>query len=200
MLTGSGPCRVCTCVYLVFEGKPQPSKQVMFSPGLNGRNFAVWHRRRGFSTLVRKKGEDEGTDRSGFDMVEFGGCFEPRQPSCDSGEGEGYFMCVSYNRLEAFAFGLEIHPGERKPERQRPGCTWACQKKGRRWELVTADESSIFAKPFLDAIVVEDCQRDRRLSDPASTGESDGVEVFCKTNNALNELFAPKTGSWRWGR
>ena len=68
-------------------------------------------------------------------MVEFGGCFEPRQPSCDSGEGEGYFRCLSYNRLEAFAFGLEIHPEERKTERQRPGCTWACQKReeGGNW-------------------------------------------------------------------
>ena len=48
--------------------------------------------------------------------------------------------------------------------------------------------------------VVKDCQCDRRRSDAASTDESDGVAVFCKTNDGLDELVASKTGPWRRGR
>ena len=36
----------------------------------------------------------------------------------------------------------------------------------RRWELVAADKPTVLAEPLLDTIVVEDGERDGRLSDP----------------------------------
>ena len=56
----------------------------------------------------------------------------------------------------------------------------------RRGELVTADESTVIAKPFLDAIVVEDGQRDGCLADPPGTDESDGFQVFGEVNDLLD--------------
>ena len=40
-------------------------------------------------------------------------------------------------------------------------------------ELITTDESTVVAKPFLDPIVVEDGQGNRGLANPARTNESD---------------------------
>ena len=64
-------------------------------------------------------------------------------------------------------------------------------------ELIATDETTIIAKPFLDAIMVEDLQSDRRFPDPPRTDESDWSEGFCKTNDLVDKLVAPETGP-RW--
>ena len=69
----------------------------------------------------------------------------------------------------------------------------------RSWELITADESSVVAKPFLDAIVVEDGKSDRGFPDPPSTDESDGFKVFSEPDNPFNKLVAPEKCPRRWG-
>ena len=56
----------------------------------------------------------------------------------------------------------------------------------RRRKPVTADKSAVIPKPFLDAIVMENGQRDGRFSDPSGTYESDWFEVFSKTDDLLN--------------
>jgi hypothetical protein len=66
-------------------------------------------------------------------------------------------------------------------------------------ELVTSDESTVIAKPFLDPIVVEDGQCDGCLSDPSGTDEGNGLEVFSETDDLLNQFVAPKNGSRWWG-
>ena len=58
----------------------------------------------------------------------------------------------------------------------------------------------MLTKPFLDAIVVEDIEGNRRFPDSSGTDESDGLEALRKTDNPLNQLFAAKTGPRRWGR
>jgi hypothetical protein len=70
----------------------------------------------------------------------------------------------------------------------------------RGWELVTTNEPSVLAKPFLDAFVVEDGQSDRRLPDPPCTDESDGCEAFGETNDLLDQLVASETGPRPRGR
>ena len=67
-------------------------------------------------------------------------------------------------------------------------------------ELVAADEPTVIPKLSLDAIVVEDCQSDRRFPDPAWTDESYWGEVFCETDYLLDQLAASKTGPRRRGR
>jgi hypothetical protein len=52
--------------------------------------------------------------------------------------------------------------------------------------LVTANESTIIAEPFLDSIVVEHVERDRCLPDPPCTDESDRFEVFGESDDCLN--------------
>lgn len=49
----------------------------------------------------------------------------------------------------------------------------------RRGELVTTDEPTIVAKPFLDAIAVKDGQSDGCLANSTGTNESNRSEVFC---------------------
>jgi hypothetical protein len=68
-------------------------------------------------------------------------------------------------------------------------------------EFVATDEPTVMAKPLLDAIVVEDGQSDGGLSNSAGTDESDGREVFCETNDLLDQLVASKDGPRRlwWG-
>ena len=67
-------------------------------------------------------------------------------------------------------------------------------------ELVTADESTVVTEPILDAVVVEDLERDRCFSDPPYTDESDRFKVFCESDNLLDKPIASKTGPGRWGR
>ena len=64
---------------------------------------------------------------------------------------------------------------------------------GRRcWELIAADEPTVVAKPFLDAIVVGDGQSNRRLPDPTRTDKSDGYGPIDEARNLFNQLFMPK--------
>jgi hypothetical protein len=70
----------------------------------------------------------------------------------------------------------------------------------RSWELITADESPVFAKPVLDAIVVEDGQRDGRFPDAPCTDESDGFEVFGETDDLLDQFVTSETRPGRRGR
>ena len=67
-------------------------------------------------------------------------------------------------------------------------------------ELVATDESTVIAKPFLDAIVVEDNQGDRRFPDSTCTNESDRCSVFSESNDPLDQLVASETCLRRWGR
>ena len=48
--------------------------------------------------------------------------------------------------------------------------------------------------------MVEDSQRDGRFPDSPRTNESDRIEIFGKTDDILDQLVAPKTCSWGWGR
>ena len=54
--------------------------------------------------------------------------------------------------------------------------------------MVTADEPTIVPKPLFDAIVMEDGQGDRSLSNPPGTDESNWSEVFRETNHLLDQL------------
>ena len=128
-----------------------------------------------------------------------GGASNPGNPRATLGKGKDTFGACHITDSRHLPSGSRSLRGREKPKDSAP-VALGLAKKGKKVGTGHSESIADFAKPFLDAIVVEDCQRDRRLSDPASTGESDGVEVFCKTNDALDELFAPKTGSWRWGR
>ena len=67
-------------------------------------------------------------------------------------------------------------------------------------ELVAADEATVVTESLLDAVVMEDSQSDRRLTDPPGTNESDGCETFGQAKDLLDQLPTSKAGSWRWGR
>ena len=67
-------------------------------------------------------------------------------------------------------------------------------------ELVATDESTIVAKPFLDAVVMENSQSDGCFSDSPWSDECKWTEVFGEANDLLNQLIASKTGPWWWGR
>jgi hypothetical protein len=56
------------------------------------------------------------------------------------------------------------------------------------------------AKSFLDPVVVENGQSDRCFPDATNTYESNGIEVFGKTNNTLDEAIASEAISRRRGR
>ena len=68
------------------------------------------------------------------------------------------------------------------------------------WELVTTDEPAVFTKPFFNAIVVEDSERDGCFPDPTRANESDGREVLGETNDLVDQLVASETGPWWRGR
>jgi hypothetical protein len=70
----------------------------------------------------------------------------------------------------------------------------------RSWELVTTNESTVVAKPVLNAIVVEDLERDRRFPNPPCTNESDRFEVFGESDDRLYQFVASETGPGWWGR
>ena len=68
---------------------------------------------------------------------------------------------------------------------------------GRGLELIATDEPTVVSKPLFDAIVVEDGQGDRRLPDPPWTDESHWSQLFCETNDLLDQVIASKECSWR---
>ena len=71
----------------------------------------------------------------------------------------------------------------------------------RRWEFVTSDEPTILAEsPVLDPIVMEDSQSDGRLSDPASTDQSDWTEIFRQSHDLVDQIVTTETGFRRWRR
>lgn len=67
-------------------------------------------------------------------------------------------------------------------------------------ELIATNEPPVITKLLLDATVVEDGQGNRRLPNTAGTDESDGSEVFCKTNDRFDEFVSSEAGPWRRGR
>ena len=70
----------------------------------------------------------------------------------------------------------------------------------RSGELIAADKSTVISKPLLDAIVVEDSEGDRGLSNPTCANEGSGFKLFGMTNDLLDELTASEKGLWRQGR
>ena len=66
-------------------------------------------------------------------------------------------------------------------------------------ELVTANKSTVMAKPLLDPVVVENGQGDGGLADSASTDEGDWIKVLNKMDYLLDQLIASEEGS-RWQR
>ena len=53
-------------------------------------------------------------------------------------------------------------------------------------ELVATDEPTVVAKPFLDAVIVEDGQGDGGLSDPTDTDEGEWGEIFCEADDLID--------------
>ena len=64
-------------------------------------------------------------------------------------------------------------------------------------ELVATDEPTIGSEPFLDAVVVEDCQSNGRFPDPPYTDKSDWREMFCEANDLPDQIFASEANSRR---
>jgi hypothetical protein len=56
--------------------------------------------------------------------------------------------------------------------------------------LVTAEESTIVAKPLLDPVVMENGQGDGGFADSSSTNESDWNKLFSEINYLLDQLVA----------
>ena len=71
---------------------------------------------------------------------------------------------------------------------------------GRGRELIAADESAVVSEPPHDAVVVEDSQSDGSLSDPSCADESNRGEIFCETDDVVDQLVAPEADPRRWGR
>ena len=69
-----------------------------------------------------------------------------------------------------------------------------------RWKLVAADKSTVLAESSFDAIVMQDLQGDRRLTNPSSTNQSDGFQALNETDYLIDYFFASETGPRRWGR
>ena len=67
-------------------------------------------------------------------------------------------------------------------------------------ELVATDKPTIVSKPFLDTTVVKDSQSDGCFPDPPWTDESNWGDVFCQTDDPLDQLVTSETGPRRWGR
>ena len=68
-------------------------------------------------------------------------------------------------------------------------------------ELVATDEPTVVAKPFLNAIVVENGQGDGSFPNPTRPDESDWCATVGETNDLLDQFVASETGPWRrgWG-
>ena len=69
----------------------------------------------------------------------------------------------------------------------------------RNWEFIATDEPAVIAEPFLDAMIVEDGERDGSFPDSPWADECDGFEVFCETDDLLDQPVTPETGP-RWSR
>jgi len=67
-------------------------------------------------------------------------------------------------------------------------------------ELVATNKPTVVSKLFLDAVVMEDSQSDRRFPDPPCADESDWSEGFCEANDLCDQLVASNTGPQRRGR
>jgi len=61
-------------------------------------------------------------------------------------------------------------------------------------ELIATDESTVVAKPLLDAIVVKDRQGNGSFPDPPSTDESYWSEIFGETKDLLDQFVPSETG------
>jgi hypothetical protein len=60
-------------------------------------------------------------------------------------------------------------------------------------KLIAADKSPVIAKSIFDPIVVEYSEGNRRFPNPPRSDESDGFEVFCESDNLLDQLVTPET-------
>lgn len=58
----------------------------------------------------------------------------------------------------------------------------------------------MITESLFDTIVMESGDSDGCLADPTDTDESDGREVFGRTDNLLNQLTTSETGLRRRGR
>ena len=74
------------------------------------------------------------------------------------------------------------------------------EMRARSGELIAADESAVIAKSFLDPIIVEDSEGNRRFSDSPCTDQSDGFEVFSQSDDLVDQLSTSETGPWCRGR
>ena len=66
--------------------------------------------------------------------------------------------------------------------------------EARSWELIAMDESAIILKTFLDAIVVEDGQCDRRLANSSGTDQGHRLKVFGDSDGLTDQLAASEKG------
>jgi hypothetical protein len=75
------------------------------------------------------------------------------------------------------------------------------EMRERGGELVATNEPTVVTEPLFDPIVVENGQGDGGLANSAGTDESDRSEVFCESNDLLDQLVASKAGPrwWWWG-
>ena len=74
------------------------------------------------------------------------------------------------------------------------------EMRDRGREPVAADESTVNAKPFLDAIVVEEGEGNGCFSDPTCTNECDGFEILGQSDNLIDQLPTSETGPRSRGR
>ena len=68
------------------------------------------------------------------------------------------------------------------------------------WELVAPDETAVRAETLLDASVMEDLQRNKRLSNPSSANQGNRFEVFSETDDLLDQFVAPEADPRGRGR
>ena len=135
------------------------------------QNYSGLHRQRGDSRVSAKRGDcrDPGSDEGYcFDMVQFA------------------------HRIELFgvsSFWVENKLGVVEDEKDLLG-----GKEGgtRSQKLITADESTVHAKPLFNPIVVEDFESNRRLPDPTCANESDGFDVFSEFDYLFDQLVHPE--------
>jgi hypothetical protein len=100
---------------------------------------------------------------------------------------DGFRVVEEDDHLPRGQKGLEGNQSFRVFDARTNDLGESVEKMGTRsGEPVAANESTIVAKSLLDAIVMEDFQRDGRLADSPGAYECDGFEVFRKTNDLLN--------------
>ena len=59
-------------------------------------------------------------------------------------------------------------------------------------KLIAADKSAVLAKPLFDAVAVGDDQYRGRLANPVSTDWSDWGEVFCQSDDLLDQFVTSR--------